>query len=134
MMMGTASALAQDSWFNVIGDPHDIQQNTVEVDVVPISSTPDGLVRTMRLRVSRSEQRKSWDGIPYRSYLSQVEFNCRDRTARYINLTYFMQPGWMGESHASSTHPASRPRWMRFVDMNPNPTERLIRAACQPRG
>lgn len=122
-------ACAQTAWFTVVGDRHDPAVNTVEVDPVPLSVQERQ--RTMRVRVNRSEPRTSWDAVPYRSYVSEVVFDCARKTARYTSLVFYQQPLWVGESHRTSTYTEANPRWMQFRDMFPNPTARLIRAACE---
>ncbi|MDB5966675.1 MAG: hypothetical protein JWQ72_3175 [Polaromonas sp.] len=91
----TCSALMaqpQGSWLTIVGDPTDPAVDTIEVDPVPLSVNAD--TRTMRIRVSRARQRNNWDGVPYRSFNSEVLFECGGNTARYVAMEYFMQPGW----------------------------------------
>ena len=132
-LLGTlvcASVLhAQDAWFTVMGDPKDPGVNTIEVDPVPVAV--QGELRTMKIRVSRSLARTSWDGVPYRSYTSTVQFDCAHKNARYLALDFYQQPLWKGESHKTSTYPEGVVRRMEFRDVTPNPTQRLIRAACR---
>ena len=130
-LLGGASVLhAQAAWFTVLGDPQDPALNTIEVDPVPVSV--QGETRTMKIRVSRSLPRTSWDGVPYRSYTSTVQFDCANKTARYLSLDFYKEPLWKGESHQTSTYPEGVVRQMAFRDVTPNPTQRLIRAACRP--
>lgn len=120
---------AQEVWFNVLGDPADETVNTIEVDPTPVAIR--GETRIMRVRVSRSADRVNWDGIPYRSYVSEVLFDCTSNTARYVLIDYYSQPAWKGEPHKQSVYPQSEPRPMQFRDVEPNPNKRIIRAACQ---
>lgn len=129
-LLGGVSVLhAQAAWFTVLGDPQEPAVNTIEVDPVPIFV--QGEVRTMKIRVSRSTPRTSWDGVNYRSYTSTVSFDCANKSARYLSLDFYREPLWKGESHKTSTFPESVVRRMEFRDVTPNPTQRLIRAACQ---
>ena len=121
-------APADTLWLTVMGSASDPAANTIQVDPAPVEVKDE--FRIMRVRVSRSSQRSSWDGIPYRSYESTVLFDCTQQNARYLSLRFFMQPGWAGESHKTSTYPPETPRWMEFRDVQPNPTARIIRAAC----
>lgn len=121
-------ACAQTAWFTVVGDRNNPAANTVEVDPVPLSVQERK--RVMQVRVNRSELRTSWDAVPYRSYVSEVVFDCARRNARYTSLVFYQLPLWAGESHQTSTYTEANPRWMLFRDMSPNPTARLIRAAC----
>lgn len=128
-LSGVGSLYAQTRWFNVLGDPQDANVNTIEVDPVPVAVSGD--LKTMRIRVSRSEQRKSWDGVPYRSYTSTVVFDCAHKKAQYVSLDFYMQPAWKGASHKTSTYAGDVKRPMEFRDVTPNPTQRLVRAACR---
>jgi len=120
---------AQANWFNVLGDPKDAAVNTIEVDPIPVAVNGD--LRTMKIRVSRSVQRTSWDGVPYRSYTSTVLFDCASKKAQYLSLDFYMEPAWKGASHKTSTYTADVKRPMEFRDVTPNPTQRLVRAACR---
>ena len=120
---------AQTAWFNVMGDPTDETVNTIEVDPMPVSIS--GSTRIMRVRVSRSANRLSWDGVPYRSYVSDVIFDCNKSTARYVSIDFYRLPAWKGELSKRSVYSRSEPRPMQFRDVDPNPYRRIIRAACQ---
>lgn len=120
------SSTSRATWFTVMGDPEDPTVNTVQVDPVD----HDGNPRTMRVRVSRSTLRTSWDGIPYRSYTSNVSFECDKNKARYLSLSYHSQPLWPGEPDKTVDYTSGTPRLMEFRDVTPNPTQRIIQAAC----
>lgn len=122
---------AQTYWLTVLGDPHDVTVDTVEVDPRPLSVNAQ--LRTLRVRVNRAAPRASREGVPYRSFESQVVFDCANMTARYAVITYYMLPVWRGPSHMTSHFPESQPRWVEFRSLQPNPTARIIRAACQQR-
>jgi hypothetical protein len=119
-------------WFNIQGDPVDAAVDTVEVNPDPL--TVNGPLRIMRVRVSRSGERKNWDGLPYRSFIADVLFNCNDNNARYVAMEYYMQPNWKGEPHATTRYAPSETRPMRFRDVTPNPTAQIIKAACHTAG
>jgi hypothetical protein len=127
LLAGAASGQAQ--WFTVLGDPANPAVDTIEVDPSPLSVTVEA--QTMRVRVNRGKLRKSWDGVPYRSYVSDVVFDCASKKARYANLVFYMEPLWQGRSHNTSTYTRDNPRWMEFRDVSPNPTRQIIRAACE---
>lgn len=127
LSFGWSAASAQAVWLTVAGDPENEAVNTVQVDPVSIERSPE--LRTMKVRVSRSVQRTSWDGIPYRSYVSTVLFDCRRFTARYLSITYHALPGWRGEP-VKTVEYEDPPRWMEFRDIQPNPNQRIITAAC----
>ncbi|MDM0008943.1 hypothetical protein QTI51_29505 [Variovorax sp. J22G73] len=123
-------AHAQPGWFTVVGDPLDKGADTVQVD-------PDKVVlaessKEMNLRVNRSGPRFNWDGIAYRSYESRVVFDCQSRRASYVAARFYIEPLWQGEPHHIADY-ADAPKPVAFRDMKPNPTARIVRAACRPR-
>ncbi|MBG6072012.1 MULTISPECIES: surface-adhesin E family protein [unclassified Polaromonas] len=122
-------AQAGTEWFNVMGDAANESVNTIEVDPSPVSINPES--RIMRVRVSRSEDRVNWDGVPYRSFVSDVLFDCSQATARYLSIDYYRLPAWKGEPYLRRVYPQTEPRMMLFREVEPNPYRRIIRAACQ---
>jgi hypothetical protein len=122
-------AFAQTQWLTVTGDAIDPTVDTVQVD--PATFNRAGALRTVRVRVSRITERKSWDGASYRSYNSEVLIDCGARAGRYLSIEFFAQPLWQGETHGKTQYSKREIRPMLFRDMDPNPTQRLIRAACQ---
>ena len=125
-------AHATGDWLTVAGDmsePVDTSKDVVQVN--PGSIRDANGLRTMRLRTNRAENRTSWDGVAYRSFDATVEFDCEKKTARYLSLTYFMEPVWRGSSHQTSSYTKDQFRPMAFRNMQPNPAARIIRAACE---
>lgn len=122
------SAFAQTTWFTISGDPDAAQANTIQVD--PVSVERGEGLRTMKVRVNRSTLRTSWDGVPYRSYESEVLFDCRARTARYASITFFTHPLWDGAPVKTVDYLRGTPRMMEFRGVEPNPTQRIVNAAC----
>lgn len=120
---------AQTQWFTVTGNPADPSMDTVQVD--PVATQVEGQFKTMNVRVSRARQRFNWENVPYRSYESKVVFDCRARKAGYTFATFYPQPLWQG-APIKKTDYSANPQPMLFRDVEPNPTERIIRAACQP--
>jgi hypothetical protein len=131
VLFAVCPAFGQGSWLTVLGDAANPAVNTIQVDPAPVSITDAG--RVLRVRVSRSADRINWDGVPYRSYESTVLFDCANRTARYLRITYYQQPAWSGEVFKSVNYSAAAPRWMQFREVEPNPNERIIAAACLSR-
>jgi hypothetical protein len=125
---GGAAAQSEPSWFTVTGDAQLPQVDTVQVN--PVALKVEGDFKTMRLRVSRSQVRQNWDGVGYRSYEARVLFNCRTRRAHYLDASFYQQPQWQGNPHQLGDY-LRDPKPMLFVGMTPNPTDRIIRAACQ---
>lgn len=127
-LVSSVSAFAQSTWFTISGDPEAAHGNTIQVDPASIEGG-EGL-RTMKLRVSRATLRTSWDGVAYRSYESEVQFDCRARTARYARIGFFVKPLWEGEVSKTVDYTQGTPRWMEFRGIEPNPTQRIVNAAC----
>lgn len=129
LIAGASCAWSQTAWFTVMGDPANPVVDTIEVDPTPLSVTVEA--QTMRVRVSRSKLRKNWEGVPYRSYESDVVFDCAHKKARYASMVFYMQPLWQGAPHKTSAYTRENPRWMEFRDVSPNPSRQIIRAACE---
>lgn len=123
-----STAHAQSDWFTVAGNPTNAAVDTVQVD--PVALIVEGPTRTMNVRVNRATARLNWEKVPYRSYDSQVTVDCQNRRAGYVRVRYFMQPLWQGEAHSTADY-TDDPRPMLFRAMEPNPTGRIVRAACR---
>lgn len=128
-LWGAAGAQAQSRWLTVTGDPANPAVNTIQVDPTPVSVSANG--RVMWIRVSRSAPRTSWDGVAYQSYRAQVVFDCPRNSARYMSIDFYLAPIWQGEPYQTSVYGAEAHRLMRFLDVTPNPTARIVRAACE---
>lgn len=127
-LFAAASAHGQSQWFTIEGD---VKQPAADVIQVHIRSLAHGgEQRSMALRVSRATRRSSWDGVPYRSYTANVIFDCAEKTARYKSLDFYLLPVWQGSVHKTSNYTARELRPMRFLDSQPNPSGRIINAAC----
>ena len=121
-------AQAGAHWFNVMGDAADESVNTIEVDPTPVSIT--GETRIMRVRVSRSQDCVNCDGVPYRSFVSDVLFDCPQGEARYLSIDYYRLPVWKGEPFLRQVFPQTEPGMMQFRDVEPDSYRRILRAAC----
>lgn len=117
---------ADTEWFTVAGDPLNPSVDTVQVN--PESVDRQGELRVLNIRVNRAQLRQNWDGIGYRSYTAQVHIHCDARKGDYLQIQLFDQPLWQGDTQ-SRRYAQPRPP-MLFKDMAPNPTERIVRAAC----
>ncbi|MES2999460.1 MAG: surface-adhesin E family protein [Pseudomonadota bacterium] len=126
----SSSAADTRSWLTITGDVGNSSVNTIQVNPAPVEAR--GQFKTLQVRVSRSVQRTSWDGVPYRSYESTVVFDCSQRTARYERIDYYAQPFWAGKPSRSANYIKGEPRLMQFRDVEPNPNVRIIAAACAP--
>ncbi|RZI87419.1 MAG: hypothetical protein EOP78_19160 [Variovorax sp.] len=126
--LGGSVAHAQGEWFTVTGNPSNPAVDTVQVD--PVALGTEGATKTMNVRVNRATQRLNWEKAPYRSYESQVIFDCQNRRAGYVQARFFPQPLWQGEPSVVADY-TDNPRPMLFRDMEPNPVSRIVRAACR---
>lgn len=121
-------SIAQSSWLTLVGHPGEPQNDLVQVDPVSRSGSVD--MPTLNLRISRANLRTSWDSVPYRSYTSTVEIDCAEKTAHYTEISFYMMPLWEGKPHRITSFSSNEMRPLQFRDIEPNPTARLIRAAC----
>ena len=131
LVWACSNAFAAYEWLTMSGDgerPYKAGQDLIQVSPQSIQGNPE--LRTMEVRVHRSAQRTNWDGIPYRSYVGIVEFDCVKKTARYALMNYYMTPLWEGPVHQTIAYPISQPRLMAFRDVVPNPKDRIVKAAC----
>ena len=131
-LLGASLAHGQSNWLTLVGDPANPAVNTIDVD--PRIAVLTERLRTMKLRVNRAAQRLSRDGLPYRSFEAEVLIDCVARVGHYNLATFYMEPLWKGLPHTTVVYPTDRPRTMEFRSVEPNPTERIIRAACQATG
>ena len=121
------SAHADPAWLTVLGDPTKPAVDTVEVDAG--SAVTFGKARLVGIRVNRASDRIARDKQPFRSYESMVIIDCEKRTARHNAQTLFLEPLWAGTSR-SYTYAENDIREMAFAGVEPNPKERIIKAAC----
>jgi hypothetical protein len=115
------------SWLTVVGNAADPDINTILIDPTPVDVK--GHLRWMTLRLNRAKQRTSTDGIVFRSFVSVIEFDCDKRTARFTKTQFYNGPLWTSPGRAMD-YPASMVRPMVFREIEPNPSERVIKAAC----
>lgn len=118
---------SEHSWFTIIGDPLRGDVDTIQVDAMPVAIKGD--IRLLNLRLSRARPRTSADGIVFRSFHALTEFDCRKKTARYTRTQFYAQPLWQ-EPGRVMDYPSNDVRPMAFREIQPNPNERIIRAAC----
>ena len=121
------SAHAAPTWLTVIGDPTQPAVDTVEVDAS--SAVTFGKARLVGIRVNRAKDRMALDKQPFRSYESLVVIDCDKRTARHNSQTLFPEPLWKGVPRAPP-YDEKDLREMAFRGVEPNPKERIIKAAC----
>ncbi|KQP20040.1 hypothetical protein ASF43_28165 [Pseudorhodoferax sp. Leaf267] len=114
-------------WFTITGDPDREEVNTIQIDPAPLSV--EGPVRTMAIRVSRNIERVSGDGIRFRSFSGTVEFRCDVLQARFVTSQFYDQPLWRSPGRLVQ-YPPTDVRPMAFREFEPNPRDRVMRAAC----
>ena len=119
------------SWLTVIGSAEDPNVDTILIDPTPLDV--EGHLRWMTLRLNRAKQRTSTDGIVFRSFTSVIEFDCEKRTARFTKTQFYSGPLWTSPGRTMD-YPASMVRPMVFREIEPNPRERVIKAACTSAG
>ena len=93
------------------------------------SAVTFGKARLVGIRVNRAKDRMALDKQPFRSYESLVVIDCDKRTARHNSQTLFPEPLWKGVPRAH-TYDEKDIREMAFRGVEPNPKERIIKAAC----
>lgn len=116
-------------WLTVAGDPADPLADTIQVN--PLFVLKDGPRRTMEVRVSRSEERTSTDGIRFRSFHGLVAFDCEARVARFVSSQFYSAPLWRGPG-TQMDYPLTVWRPVEFRGFQPNPRDRVVQAACSP--
>ena len=124
---GLAPAQAAPLWLTIIGDATQPTVDTVEVDAG--SAVTFGKARLVGIRVNRANDRIARDKQTFRSYESLVIIDCDQHTARHNTQTLFPQALWKGPPRTYS-YDANDIRDMAFAGVEPNPKERIIKAAC----
>lgn len=127
MLLGAGSLRAEPLWLTLTGDPSRTDQDSVQVraDSVALSGTTGSL----QLRVSRADTREAFDSQPYRSYIGWIKVDCTQQEGLFQQLQYYTAALWTGETRVVNFAEPNMPKLM-FKDMQPNPTARLVRAAC----
>lgn len=132
LLASPAICLAVEAyWFTIAGDARDPSVTTILIDPTPV--LVKGNTRLMYLRVSRDKPRVSTDGIAFQSFQSIVEFDCDKAAARFTRTQFYDKPLWTGPGK-SFDYPPSMVRPMVFRDIEPNPSQRIIKAACVTTG
>lgn len=116
-------------WFTVAGYPDDPKVDVVQIDPVPVQVQGDDV--TMRVRVSRSAERRSARGVVFRSFEATARINCKSRTAYFLSSSFYAEPGFRGEPFRTDVFGPQELRPMAFREIPGNPSERIINAACK---
>lgn len=125
-------AQAQSDWLTVTGLQDDAAVDIVQVQLAPRSGVSD--LQTINLRVNRAATRTSTDGVVFRSFAATAVIDCAAKKGRFTSSAFYAQPLWQGQPHKMFTFSAADVRPMLFRSIDPNPTERIIRAACMAAG
>ncbi len=125
---GLGSAYASSNWLVLVGDPADPSSDYIEFD--PSALTRDGEQASIPVRVSRSSPRTSKEGIVFRSFESLVAVDCKRRTARFLQATFFAEPDFQGVPFRTEVFGPKDPRPMEFRLIKGAPARRVIDAAC----
>lgn len=117
----------QHAWLTMVGNPQEPKIDTVQVDAMSIMGVGD--LKLIKLRASRQSVRTSPLGIQFRSFEAIGEIDCISRTARYVRTTFFGSPLWQSPIKTVD-YGSERLSVMAFRGIEPNPTEKIVRAAC----
>ncbi|KAF1043621.1 surface-adhesin E family protein [Xylophilus sp.] len=124
---GAGAAADPSVWLTVSeGGPQAPDVVEVAADQVTVFNE----FRLVRVRFSRASVRRGYDGQNYRSAEATVQVDCQNRTAGYSALRLYDQPRWQGAWRDVTFGLDNLPR-MAFADMQPNPSERILDAACR---
>lgn len=124
--MGCAWA-NEPAWLSITGDAQNAAMDTVDVDAS--SAVAFETMRLIKLRVNRAKPRPGFDGLPYQSYYSTAIVDCPALNAWHRTISLFEQPLWRGQMRIKE-YTESDGHGVTFSDMEPNPRDRLIKAAC----
>ena len=120
-------AQTANSWLTIVGSQDDPAVDTILID--PTTVAPQGNLRFMSIRLNRAGKRNSTDGISFRSFESEVEFDCARRSARFTKTQFYDGPSWTLPGRLIN-YSSTTVRSMDFRGIEPNPKNRLISAAC----
>lgn len=118
----------QAEWFTVAGAAGDDQADYVQVD--PATLRSEGDRRWLDVRVSRTTERTSTEGIRFRSFEGVAEVDCHTWSARYVSATFHAEPHFTGAPIAKLDFSPDRVRPMAFREISGDFSARVIRAAC----
>jgi len=121
-------AKAQSDWLTVVGLQDEAAIDIVEVQLGSRASGSD--LQNINLRVNRAATRTSTDGVVFRSFIATAVIDCVAKNGRFTSSAFYAEPLWQGQPHKALTFSATEVRPMLFRSIEPNPTERIIMAAC----
>ena len=125
----TVSAQAADTWLTIVGDPANSANHYIQVNAAAIEIKDD--LRVIPVRINRATLwTATGEGTQFRSVVTAVQIDCTRQTARYVKAAFYVQPDFRGEPFRVTTYGGDDIRPMIFKDMNDDPHERIIKAAC----
>ena len=123
-----SAAHASPTWLTLVGDPNDPTADYIQFD--PSGLARDNGLPTLPIRVSRVHPRISQEGIVFRSFEAVVAVHCKKNTAHFVNTSFYAQPDFKGTSFRTVVFAPSDIRLMAFREIKGEPTQRVVRAAC----
>ena len=112
----------------MVGMPGEANTNIIEVQPASLVTTANQ--PSLNIRVNRINPSISSEGIPFRSYIATVLIDCTEKTARFTSAAFYMMPLWEGKAHKVVFWSAAEIRPVLLRNFEPNPREKIIRAAC----
>lgn len=125
------AARAENNWLTLVGDPKDPAADYIQLD--PRSISRDKYLRTVPVRVSRVRSRTSKEGIIFRSFEGMAAIDCKNRTARILQASFYAEPDFRGIPSRSVVFKPDDVRPLAFREVSGKPTERVVQAACNTR-
>ena len=125
---GLSAAHASPTWLTLVGDPNDPTADYIQFN--PSGLARDNGLPTIPIRVSRVHPRTSQEGIVFRSFEAVVAVHCKKNTAHFVNTSFYAQPDFKGTSFRTVVFAPSDIRLMAFREIKGEPTQRVVRAAC----
>ena len=120
-----AVAQTNDLWFTLMGTLADGHTDTVQLNMSRISKAEH--IESMELRVSLGERRTNGSEV-YQSYWSTIEIDCANSSIVHVEQRRYEGPRWTG---AETFQRFTETRPMAFTGLQPNPKERVLKAACR---
>lgn len=120
-------ATTEPMWLSIVGEAQNATADTVEVDAS--SAVAFESMRLIKLRVNRAKPRPGFDGLPYQSYYSTAIVDCTALKAWHRTISLFERPLWRGQMRIRE-YTETDGHGVTFSEMEPNPRDRLIKAAC----
>jgi hypothetical protein len=124
------SAQAGDNWLTLVGDPKDPSADYIQLN--PAGFLREKNSRTVPVRVSRAHTRTSKEGIVFRSFEGLAAVDCKNRTARIMQASFYSEPKFKGRPFRSEVFRPDDVRPLAFREISGKPAQAAIKliAAC----